>query len=439
MDVKYIPDFNGSYITTLQKVFPDLHLNPLGFHLDWSTLKQGIASVRYVLSMERPDIIKRYDNIGSLDEAQIELLRNDIYRITHGHFLSWGLSVVMDSKLAPYFNGSYIIALKAVFSDPKLGFSEEELVRFRKAARVLRYKWKTKKEGVSNVMAALRLNIPDIVERYDNLGSLSKADIELLRNDIYKITQGHFRLWGLRSALDPKYAPYFKGSLITALQIVFPNLNIDPLGFQLDWSTPEQRIASIRYVLSRERPSIIERYDKLGSLSEAQIDLLRNDIYKINQGYFSIWGLATAMDINTVPDFNGTYITPLQKTFPDLNLNPLGFHLDWSTLEQGIASIRYVLSRERSKIIERYDNLGSLSPAQIELLREDIYKITLRYFLVWGLIGAQNSKAVPYFKGSHITALQKVFPVLKLQRSNFDARGQKPDRGILSKAVETSL
>src|SRR4029077_3406775 len=130
---------------------------------------------------------------------------------------------------------------------------------------------------------------------------------------------------------------YFNGSYIAALQVVFPQLQLNPLEFRLDWSTREKAIESIRIVLAREAPHLLERYANLST--QAEVAGLQNDVYRITNGHFQIWGLGSVNQQNVVPYFNGSYIEALQAVFPQLQLNPLGFQLDWSSREKAIESI----------------------------------------------------------------------------------------------------
>ena len=77
------------------------------------------------------------------------------------------------------------------------------------------------------------------------------------------------------------------------------------------------------HAISKERPDIIERYDRFDTLTEPEIEALANYIYGITQGHFKAWGLSRAMDTRTVPYFNGSHIDTLLLTFPKLSLNRL--------------------------------------------------------------------------------------------------------------------
>jgi len=442
MNPKSASYFEASYIVALQKVFPDLELNPLGFKLEWSTKERGIASIRYILSREQPRIIEQYDRFASLSEPEKEILRNNIYKITSGHFKVWGLAGAINFKLAPYFEASYIVALQEVFPDLELnplGFQLD---------------WSTKEQGIASIRYILSREQPRIIEQYDRFDSLSESEKEIVRNNIYKITFGHFSVWGLNAAINPKpkSPSYFKGSYIVALQEVFPGLELNPLGFRLDWSTKERGIASIRYILSREQPRIIEQYDDLDSLNESEKDALRNSIYKITQGRFKVWGLAGAMNPKLAPYFEGSYITALAIVFSD---SRLGFSEEelrefrkdttvrrygWISKELGMRNVRRAIGLNRPDIIEQYDDLDSLSESEKEILRNNIYEITQGYFNVWGLAGAMDPRPAPYFKGSHIIALQEVFPDLELKQGTFiDTKEKLLDLKGLDRTSDTDL
>ncbi|MBI2119981.1 MAG: hypothetical protein HYT97_10220, partial [Elusimicrobia bacterium] len=420
------PYFHGSHINALIAVFPNLNLNSLGFRLDWSNEERGIESVRYVLSKEVPHIMQRYERIAELSDREIHNLRNEIYGITQGNFQIWGLSGAMNQQVAPYFHGSYINVLISIFNQPRLGLTLQGFKNYRKAAHERKYSWGTRESGIWSVREAIRSNSMDIIERYENIGQLKKGEIEKLKRDIYRITSGHFKIWGLSAAINYLHAPYFLGSYVIALMAVFPDLNLNPLVFRLDWSSKEIGIESVRYVLSKEVPHIMHEYERLNKLSEREIDNLRSKVYEITNGHFNVWGLGGAMVQRQVPYFNGSHINALMAVFPDLNLNPLWFQLDWSSEERGIESVRYVLSKEVPHIMQEYKRLDQLSERDTHDLRNKIYGITSGHINVWGLGTAMNQKLAPYFHGSYMNALLVVFshPTLGLTREGFVERAE---------------
>src|SRR3989338_8671503 len=86
--------------------------------------------------------------------------------------------------------------------------------------------------------------------------------------------------------MNQRLAPYFHGSYINALMAVFPQLNLNPLGFRLDWSSEEKGIESVKYVLFQEIPHIMQKYEKIAQLSDQEVYDLRNAIHGIKQGHF---------------------------------------------------------------------------------------------------------------------------------------------------------
>src|SRR3990167_6352136 len=364
---------------------------------EWTTREQGIESVRDAIRKNRHDLLERYENLNQLPpnerEQKVELLRKEIYRITSGHFKAWGLSRAMTQSAAPYFYGSYIAALIAVFPDLNLnplGFQLD---------------WTSEEKGIESVKFVFSKEVPHIMERYERIAQLSDRDVNYLRNKVYRTTFGHFQVWGLGGAMVQRAAPYFHGSHINVLMAVFPDLNLNPLEFQLDWSTREKGIESVRYVLSKEVPHLMQQYERIAQLTDGDMHDLRNEVYGITQAHFNVWGLSRAMNQRGTPYFHGSYINALMAVFPDLNLNPLGFQLDWSSKERGIESVRYVLSKEVPHIIERYERLDQLNDRDIDDLRNSIYEISSKNFTVWGLSRAIDQRSVPYFHGSYMNAL----------------------------------
>ena len=436
-DDRKAPYFHGSYIDVLMALFPELNLNPLGFQLDWSNEGRAIESVRYILSKEVPYIMERYQRIAQLNDRELHDLRNEIYGIRQGHFQVWGLSRVMNQESAPYFHGSYINVLISVFNHPRLGLNLQGFQDFRRATFERKYSWGTLQSGIGSVREGIRSNRPDIIDRYENLAQLKDDEIERLKRDIYGITYGHFHVWGLGATMTQKSAPYFHGTHINALIAVFPDLNLNPLGFQLDWSSEEKGIETVRYVLFREAPDMMQRYERINQLDDRDVHDLRNEIYGISNGHFNVWGLGAAMNQKLAPYFHGSHIDVLMALFPDLNLNPLGFQLDWSSKEKGIESVRYVLSKEAPHIMQQYERLDQLNKRDIHDLRNEIYGITHAHFKLWGLGGAMNQRIAPYFHGSYMNALLVVFshPKLGLNHAGFVEKNENSDSIIIAETA----
>src|SRR3989338_6720248 len=438
MNQRVAPYFYGSYIEVLRTLFPDLNLNQLGFQLDWSSEERGIETVRYVLSKEAHHIMRQYERITQLNDREVHDLRNEIYGIKDAHFRVWGLGGARDDRKAPYFHGSYKDVLISVLNHPTLGLTLQGFKDFRRATFEKKYSWGTPESGIWSVREGIRSNRPDIIERYENLAQLEEDEIERLKSDIYRITAGHFGIWGLSGAMNQKVAPYFHGSHIVALMALFPDLNLNPLEFQLDWSSEERGIESVKHVLFKEIPHIMEGYERINQLDDREIHDLRNEIYGITQGHFNIWGLSVAMNQRVAPYFHGSYMNALITVFPELNLNPLGFQLDWSSEEIGIESVKYVLFKEIPHIMEEYERINQLDDREIHDLRNEIYGITYGHFMVWGLGRAMNQRVDPYFHGSYMNALLAVFShhQLGLTREGFIERSENEGSGA-SQVIET--
>ncbi|MDP8218388.1 MAG: hypothetical protein P9M03_06660, partial [Candidatus Theseobacter exili] len=89
----------------------------------------------------------------------------------------------------------------------------------------------------------------------------------------------------------------------------------------------ESRKESVLYVLGKEKPDVIEMYNRIGDLSKEEISRLRREIYGITYRDFSEWGLYGAMDRRKSPEFNASHADALIMVFnhPRLNLNKDGF------------------------------------------------------------------------------------------------------------------
>ncbi|MBI2119273.1 MAG: hypothetical protein HYT97_06575, partial [Elusimicrobia bacterium] len=427
---KNVPYFNGSYIQALMAVFPDLNLNPLGFQLDWSSKQRAIDSMRFVISRGMPTFIERYENIDGLSAGEVQRLKNEIYSITQGHFVLLGLAKALHRDTVPDFEGSYMKALVELFNHPRLGLSVEGFINFRRTNWQIKYSWRTRDSGIFNIRDALAAYQPALLAKYDRLDSLREEEKNELRNDVYKITQAHFKVWGLSSAVDREKSPYFNGSYIVALMAVFSNLNLNRLGFELDWSSKEKAIESVRYVLSHVMPDLIEQYDHLSNINPHKIRAFRNEIYRITYGHFGLWGLNGAMNQKLVPYFHGSHINVLIALFPKLNLNPLGFKLEWSTKEKGIETIQFIFDREIPSIVQQYERVDQISEDEVEELKNRIYALSEAELKMWGLSRAMHRESAPYFHGSYIEALMAVFPKLDLDPLGFQLDWSTKERAL---------
>src|SRR3990167_3294539 len=297
------------------------------------------------------------------------------------------------------------------------------------------YQWlgTTMAQGIKNVQHAIERVRPDIMKRYKKLNLLTPYQRMILEDDIYEIQRQEFESWpGMQQALLVDKAPYFEGSHKSALVAAFPDLKLNPLGFYAVGFGPnlsyEETMEAIQFRLRRKIPTIMERYDRRGELTEDELRELKDDIYKINSKHFGVWGLAGVLNKNTVSYFDCKYAKVLMAVFSDLKLNPLGFHLDLENqLEE---SLRFALSQVFPDMVERYERLDQLENEEaIASLKNEIYDISSDYFRKPPLTSFVQRKAVPALEGNYKKALITAFPKLHLSPYGF-----KPDWTTRTKA-----
>ena len=63
----------------------------------------------------------------------------------------------------------------------------------------------------------------------------------------------------------------------------------------------------MRWAIGKHRPDILQRYEKIDSMSEDQIRLLQDDIYNITRGDFGVWGIGAASIPSTADYFKGSH------------------------------------------------------------------------------------------------------------------------------------
>ena len=196
-----------------------------------------------------------------------------------------------------------------------------------------RRSWAQEEDGIRYVLDTIRTNKPWVVWQYNDIEKLNQTERELLRRDVYGISSSDFNNWDINGALDKNGgAKYFEGSHIVALQKVFKELDLDPLGFGLNWTTPENGKESVRYVLSREMPLVMEKYRQIQQLekpSEEMIEEVRREIYTLSKVNFVAWGMGGAISKKVAPYFKGKYYEALKQSLPELKLNTLEFKLEW--------------------------------------------------------------------------------------------------------------
>lgn len=183
---------------------------------------------------------------------------------------------------------------------------------------------------------------------------------------------------------------------------------LDPLGFQLDWSTEQRSLDSVLFILRREIPDLVEIYERWDTLNNAEKEALRQRIYDIGVSHFRGWGLGSALHPRTTY-FSRSYITVLQKIFQKAELDTLGFKPDWSTLDRALATIRFSIRRERPDIMRDYDRWDHLGSIERMDLKRRISSLSVVYFKLWG-VGHSGYQKTNLFKGSFESTLKTIFP-----------------------------
>ncbi|MFH1867464.1 MAG: sigma-70 family RNA polymerase sigma factor [Candidatus Omnitrophota bacterium] len=101
-----------------------------------------------------------------------------------------------------------------------------------------------------------------------------------------------------------------------------------PEGYRrYSWSTEDEAIENIFDALRLHRPDIINKYEDIDNLSDAEIMLLQNDIYNLTRDYLGSIRLSSIFDKRKTPYFNGNFRKALSRAFnnPKLGLKISGF------------------------------------------------------------------------------------------------------------------
>jgi len=429
VDQRWSPDFDGKFSKALIESLPALELNPLGFRADYSTSARALASLRFVLVREVPSVISRYEHLDDLDDLGKEALKKDLYNIKGTTLDAWGLFGLTQPTTCPFFHG-YQEAMADFFNDPRLPYDIAEATHFRAVTSKGRFSWTNGIDmAVDNVRETFDENRPDLLLAYDSLTPKTPPEeLVRLQDQFYGLRRADLKNWGLLAAFMGEVAPDFEGKLYPLLNKVFPNLHLNPLGFRAIWGSPEQNRETLLYFFQKHIPTILKRYDQYDRGNEPEAELLREDIYRFTAAHFEMWDLGAVLAAKSVPQFHGSFIEALQFIFPDLELNPLGFELDWSSSERAIESMRYRLHREIPALMNEYDRLPELSDSEVDTLRERFYKFDHSHFNAWGLTNAVQKG---YFSG-YGEALTAVVAGLHLDPLRFRSNWSTRDKAIAS-------
>ena len=89
--------------------------------------------------------------------------------------------------------------------------------------------------------------------------------------------------------------------------------------------------------------------------------------------------------------------------------------------------MKYALRKEAPGLVEEYERIMTLTGEEresaLQTFQKHIYRISQGFFQIWGLNTAINTGRAPYFGGSHINVLMKVFPEAGLDRLGFGRFG----------------
>ncbi|MCA9399926.1 MAG: hypothetical protein KC618_09255, partial [Candidatus Omnitrophica bacterium] len=315
---------------------------------------------------------------------------------------------------APYFEGSYKTALIKSLAHLNLKFD-----RFNKLSNKIVYRWTFGiEQGISNIRTAIADNRPDIWKEYlalinDNKNFDKKRTREL-KESFYSISSADFVSWGLGASLSLKSAPYFEGSYIKAVTDSFKELDLNPYAFDYKLDSEENGIKSVQAALERYESDLWEEYQSYlknpSAFDTKRLKNLKNRIYNIQSAHFLIWGFGEYTFSDEHPYFKHSYITALQKSFSELDLNSYAFAYKYGTKEDAMNSIQAALERYEPELWNEYNQFVSdpdaFTKEELNNLKDRIYNLTSYHFELWGLTEVLRN---PYFGNSYVTALQSAF------------------------------
>lgn len=295
--------------------------------------------------------------------------------------------------------------------------------------------WGNLENAIKSVYETVRQERPDIIERYERLDRMSFPARKMLEDDIYEITAGHIQAWGLSFVTHEKLCPYFGGRHSSALMAAFPKLGLVRYGFGIDYSSRDSAIGSARFMIRREVPHLMERYDRVLTMPPDQARVLKDDICSIHSGHIQAWGLSGLLSKKNAPWLEGSYYNILTAVFDDpalglsaeyiANFRKAHHQIRYSWIDgepQAIANVTDAFGKDRPDLIKRYSGIDRMDEAAKGLLRRDIARLSSGHLKSWGLNACYHNIYDGIYPNirSHAELLMAVFPRLGLNRMDFE-------------------
>jgi superfamily II DNA or RNA helicase len=408
--LQQIESFEGKYVLALQKSFPELELLAIDFGIDWTDESKGIISMHKLAEQNLPEFWIAYKQ-GDYAKAKT-LLSEKISKIEE--FKVIFTNSPFKKYVAPYFEGSYLVALQKSFPELQLKVAD------------FRLSWTTEENGIASMHRLARQNLPDFWIAYEQ-GNYLKAK-KLLGESISGLND--FSTIFTTSPITKIATAYFRQSYLVALQKSFPALSLEKsdLGASesIDtkqpnrivrthhWKVESEGIDSMHAIAGQKLPEFWATYKSKGYVKAKRMLLKR---ITGGKDFSSIFTNMPTLKKH-VPYFEGTYLIALQKSFPGLGLTgkDFGTDMNWTNESDAIVSMHKLAKRNFLKFWTMYKQ-GNYSKAK-ELLINKISNAKDFFTIFTG--SSMNKKQVPFFDGKYLVALQKSFPELGLIENDFN-------------------
>lgn len=397
----------GSHALALTDLFEKARLDPAMFErvrrqnqqtrFHWTEgFSQTILNVQQVIREHAPRIMDAYDRFESLSRDEQEALRDEIYRLKRVQLEAWGAA---NAFKAPEIHreaqeGSPLVVLL------REAFKKADLSPFGFGPICA-----TPELAKESVRYVFHRKAPDLLRQYDRWDQLTEAEQEEFRLQMYELTQDDLVEWGLDGALHRDVAEIFEGSYIRLLQIVFDKAQLDTVGFEPRWDTPEWTEVSMSFVLSRHRPMLVRDYDRWHELSNREKDDFRWQLYTLSADDLAAWDISAQQ----MPEGQQMYAL-FSRAFPKADLSPFGFEADWSSEDAGLASVLVRLEHFRPALLQDYARWEHLTELERQAFRTQVGQITAALLGTWKLAGAMIRREPPQFGGPLPWLWSRIFP-----------------------------
>lgn len=303
-------------------------------------LQIGISNVQWLFLSAFPEFEQQFprDEIGMIVTEKRENARDFILQHlgTSRDFVKYIGDTPLNSVSAPYFERSFIVAIRRSFSSWGIEFEDEQKrLVWTKEGNTLE---ENKHLGIHNLQGIMLSKIPEIrgaLVQIDGQIVVSPSQRDQIKTVILEKCGGQtiFESVFGPSSLTRTIAPYFNGSYIHALTASLEAWGIqvflqDFSNRQRLWAgkTEAECIANMQTIWLETYPEFTQLFPfqkdgfiKAEKRDEARIYILERMGRAVD--FKAVFGSYSITQRSVVPYFDGSFITAVRKTFKNWGIN----------------------------------------------------------------------------------------------------------------------